>query len=125
MDISPVISSQPTSPVRRALLKFTLAIAFALGAVLLLDCIIHHRILQFVMRLEWPFLFIAWMLLAFLLAVLLAEFRDMVLPDARDWSDTKYWQFITVFFSAMFFLMPIFFFIAMWCMIDNSGSPGS
>jgi thiol:disulfide interchange protein len=108
------------SPVRAVLLKVTLAIAFALAAVLLLDCIFHHPILQFVMQLEWPFVFIALMLLAFLLAVLLGELRDMVLPVFRAWSDNKHWAFVAIFCYGILFLMPMFYFIAVWCMIDSS-----
>jgi hypothetical protein len=46
MDIPTVISTRPACQVRPVLLKVAFATAFSLAAILLLDCIIHHPIVE-------------------------------------------------------------------------------
>jgi hypothetical protein len=46
MDIPTVISTRPASRVRPVLLKVAFATAFSLAAIFLLDCIIHHPIVE-------------------------------------------------------------------------------
>jgi hypothetical protein len=118
------ISPQPVGRVRSVLLKIALATALLVAAIFSFDCMIHHSIFQFLIQLEWYFLMSTWVLLGFLLAVLLGELRDLVLPASRAWSDSEHFDFIVIFCIFVYCLMPVFYFVMVFSMIHNYGSPG-
>jgi hypothetical protein len=124
MDIPRAISTEPASKVRPVLFKVALAIALSLATILLLDCAIHHQIVAVFIESEWYILLGSGMILVLLLAVLLGALRDMVLPASRAWSDSDHVNFIVLFCIFGFFLLPMFYYVAVISMVHDYGSGG-
>lgn len=124
MDNSPTISTEQASKVRKVLFRIAFVAAMFLAVILLLDGIFHHRIVAIFVGADWYFLVGSWPVLAFLLAVLLTQFHDMVLPPSRVWSDSDHVTFIGLYWIFAFFFVPIFYIVAVYSMIHDYGGGG-
>ena len=123
MDVTLIHSTEHPSAIRQILLRAALGAAIFLVGAFLIDCLIDHPIVRCLIASEWYVLFGFWWLFSFLLAVLLGELRDMVLPTSRAWSNSEHVDFVVIFCIFGFFVMPMVYLVAMFVMIHNYGAP--
>ena len=120
-------SPQLRSPANQVLFKIVLAVALILSALLLVDCLLHQPIIQFLFDFSWYGWYVLMCLaavLAFLLSLLLCAIHDIVLPSEKAWSLSDRITNGGLFFIFAFFLVPIYYFAALFLMIHHGVGNG-
>ncbi len=102
---------------------FTVAIGIALILIPLIasDFLIQRKLTQFVSRLNGPLAFLAPLILFFLLADLIGEFRGFLSSPERPWTDRRHFAFVTVSTWVIALGFFLFYLIAAQAMIEDVG----
>jgi hypothetical protein len=116
-DMNVLQLSRPAGSLRKALFPIAIIGALAWIPLMIFD-FFRPTFIPFLARLEWPFSWLAPLLLIFFFADLLGEFRNLAVPMERSWSDQRHFKFVGRICLALAFLLPVLYFFVVQSMVE-------